>query len=68
VVTVIEHASPQTLEAMEQAGLLVLLVSSKAADWDLPRDDSEAADRVIASLEEVEILLRNESLTGGEGI
>src|SRR5580698_2702700 len=68
VVTVIEHASPQTLEAMEQAGLLVLLVSSKAADWDLPRDDSEAADRVIASLEETEILLRNESLTGGEGI
>jgi hypothetical protein len=68
VVTVIEHAAPQTLEAMEQAGLLVLLVSSKAADWDLPRDDSEAADRVIASLEETEILLRNESLTGGEGI
>ncbi len=68
VVTVIEHASPQTLEAMEQAGLLVLLVSSKSADWDLPRDDSEAADRVITSLEETEILLRNESLTGGEGI
>ncbi len=67
-VTVIEHASAETLAALEQAGLLVLLVSSKSAHWDLPRDDSDAADFVIASLEEAEILLRNESLTGGEGI
>jgi sulfate adenylyltransferase subunit 1 len=67
-VTMIEHASAETLAALEQAGLLVLLVSSKASHWDLPRDDSEAADFVIASLEESEILLRNESLTGGEGI
>jgi sulfate adenylyltransferase large subunit len=67
-VTVIEHASPETLVALEQAGLLVLLVSNKAPDWTLPKDDSEAASFVIASLEETEILLRNESLTGGEGI
>ncbi len=67
-VTVIEHAAPETLAALEQAGLLVLLVSKKAAEWDLPEEDSEAADFVIASLEETEILLRNESLTGGEGI
>jgi hypothetical protein len=67
-VTVIEHASAETLAALEQAGLLVLLVSSKSPNWDLPRDDSDAADLVIASLEESEILLRNESLTGGEGI
>ncbi len=67
-VAMIEHASAETLAALEQAGLLVLLVSNKASNWDLPRDDSEAADFVIASLEEAEILLRNESLTGGEGI
>ena len=67
-VTVVEHAPPETLAALEHAGLLVLLVSSKRADWDLPRDDAEASDFVVASLEETEILLRNESLTGGEGI
>jgi hypothetical protein len=67
-VTVIDHASAETLAAFELAGLLVLLVSGKSADWDLPKDDSEAADFVIASLEEAEILLRKESLTGGEGI
>jgi sulfate adenylyltransferase subunit 1 len=67
-VTVIEHASPEALAALEQAGLLVLLISGKAPEWDLPQDDSEAAEFVIASLEETEVLLRNESLTGGEGI
>jgi len=67
-VTVIEQASAEALAALEQAGLLVLLVSKKPAEWDLPQDDSEAADRVIASLEETEVLLRKESLTGGEGI
>jgi len=44
------------------------VVSNKSADLDLPGDDSEAANRVIASLEEAEVLQRNESLTGGEGI
>jgi sulfate adenylyltransferase subunit 1 len=67
-VTVVEQAPAETLEALEQAGLLVLLVSGQTADWDLPRDDSQAADFVIATLEEAEILLRHESLTGGEGI
>jgi len=67
-VTVIEHAAPETLAAVEQAGVLTLLVSNKPPDWDLPRDDSAAADFVIAALEDAEILLRNESLTGGEGI
>jgi sulfate adenylyltransferase subunit 1 len=67
-VTVIEHAAPETLAALEQAGLLVLLVSGKSPDWNLPKDDSEAAELVIASLEETQILLRNESLIGGEGI
>jgi sulfate adenylyltransferase large subunit len=67
-VTVLEHATPEVLAALEKAGLLVLLVSGKQADWDLPRDDQAAADLVIASLEQTEILLNNESLTGGEGI
>jgi sulfate adenylyltransferase large subunit len=67
-VTVIEHAAAETLAALEQAGLLVLLISNRPPGWDLPANDSEAADRLIASLEESEILLRNESLTGGEGI
>jgi len=68
VATVIEHASGETLETLEKAGLLVLLVSSQSPDWELPRDDWEATDFVIAALEGSEILLRNESLTGGEGI
>jgi sulfate adenylyltransferase subunit 1 len=74
MVTVVEHPYPGTsptagkLAALESAGLLVLVVSTKSPDWDLPADDSAAADFVIAALEESEILLRNESLTGGEGI
>jgi len=67
-VTVIEHASDETLAALEQAGLLVLLLSGKKPQWDLPPDDSEAADFAIASLEASEILLGTESLIGGEGI
>ncbi len=66
-VTVIEHASEEALTALEQAGLLVLLVSGTPA-WELPFDDAEAAKFVIAALEERETLLRRESLTGGEGI
>jgi sulfate adenylyltransferase subunit 1 len=72
-VTVLEHqpgvfTARETISALEQAGLLILLVSSEAPDWDLPGDDFEAAELVVQSLEETEILLRNESLTGGEGI
>jgi sulfate adenylyltransferase subunit 1 len=67
-VTVVERASAETLGTLEHAGLLVLLVSDKAPDWNLPADDAEAANFVISTLEETEILLRKESLTGGEGI
>jgi sulfate adenylyltransferase subunit 1 len=68
LVTVVGHASADTLGALEHAGMLVLLVSEKAADWNLPSDDAEAAEFVITTLEDTEILLRKESLTGGEGI
>jgi len=67
-VAVVERASAETLGALEHAGLLVLLVSDKAPDWNLPADDAEAANFVITTLEDTEILLRKESLTGGEGI
>jgi sulfate adenylyltransferase subunit 1 len=67
-VAVVERASTETLAALEHAGLLVLLVSDKAPDWSLPQDDAEAAIFVVATLEETELLLRKESLTGGEGI
>jgi sulfate adenylyltransferase subunit 1 (EFTu-like GTPase family) len=49
-------------------GLLMLLVSDQASDWDLPADDERAADEVIARLEESGVLLPDESLTEGEGI
>jgi sulfate adenylyltransferase large subunit len=49
-------------------GLLVLLVSDQESDFELPADDSQAADEVIRRLEESGILLPDESLTGGEGI
>jgi sulfate adenylyltransferase large subunit len=74
LVTTVEYASPETspardaLAALEQAGLLVLLLSDQSPDWELPSDDNAAADFVIKSLEDAEVLLRNESLTGGEGI
>jgi sulfate adenylyltransferase subunit 1 len=67
-VAVVERPSAETLAALEHAGVLVLLVSDKAADWSLPADDAEAAIFVITTLEETEILLRKELLTGGEGI
>jgi sulfate adenylyltransferase subunit 1 len=67
-VTVMERVSDETLAALEDAGLLVLLVSGNAPEWDLPADDAEAADFVIATLEGTEVLLRHELLTGGEGI
>jgi sulfate adenylyltransferase subunit 1 len=67
-VTVVEHASEETLAALEQAGLLVLSVSGNPPDWQLPPDDGQAAEFVFAALEERETLLRHESLTGGEGI
>jgi sulfate adenylyltransferase large subunit len=67
-VTVARHASEETLEALDRAGLLVLLLSSKAPDWNLPEDDDEAVNFVVTALEESGVLLPEESLTGGEGI
>jgi hypothetical protein len=67
-VTVAEHASPETLDALERAGLLVLVISGNVPDWDLPEDDEEAVSFVVTALEEIGILLPEESLTGGEGI
>ncbi len=67
-VAVVERPSAETLAALEHAGVLVLLVSDKAPDWSLPADDAEAAIFVASTLEKTEILLRKESLTGGEGI
>jgi len=49
-------------------GLLVLLVSGQPSDWDLPADDTQAADHIIKRLEESGMLLPDESLTEGEGI
>jgi bifunctional enzyme CysN/CysC/sulfate adenylyltransferase subunit 1 len=67
-VTVVEGASEETLNALEGAGLLMLLVSSSAPDWDLPEEDDAAASFVVSTLEETGVLLPAESLTGGEGI
>ncbi len=50
------------------SGLLVLLVSASAPDRDLPEDDVEASEQVIATLELSGVLLPREELTGGEGI
>ncbi len=50
------------------AGLLVLLVSDQPPDWGLAAEDHEAADQVIARLEETGVLLPRELLTEGEGI
>ena len=67
-VAVVESASEETISALENAGLLVLLVSGEAPDWDLPENDDAAASFVVSTLEETGVLLPAESLTGGEGI
>jgi len=64
----VESASEETISALENAGLLVLLVSGEAPDWDLPENDDAAASFVVSTLEETGVLLPAESLTGGEGI
>ena len=53
---------------VSEFGLLVLLVSDKEPDWQLPEDDSKAVDQIIATLEDAGVLLPEERLTGGEGI
>ncbi len=67
-VAVAQRSSQETLDALERAGLLVLLVSAHAPDWELPADDDEAVRLVVSMLEETGVLLPAESLTGGEGI
>jgi len=60
--------SEDTGADVSDSGLLVLLVSGKAPDWDLPEDDAAAADQIVATLEDAGVLLPAERLTGGEGI
>ncbi|HYL34883.1 MAG TPA: sulfate adenylyltransferase subunit CysN [Bryobacteraceae bacterium] len=67
-VAVVERAADETLDALEKAGLLVVLVSDREPDWDLPADDVKAAALIVAKLEADGVLLPEESLTGGEGI
>ena len=67
-VTVADHAADETIDALEKAGLLVLLVSDGAPDLELSEDDAAAADQMITRLEETGVLLPEEALTGGEGI
>ena len=67
-VTIADRAADETIEALEKAELLVLLVSDGPAAWDLAGDNTAAADLVIAQLEETGALLPEESLMGGEGI
>src|SRR5581483_10998793 len=51
-VAIADNPSKETLHAMQEAGLLVLVLSNQAADWDLPEDDNQAADFVITKLVE----------------
>jgi hypothetical protein len=67
IVTVVDRAADETLEALEKAGLLVLLISDAASDWELP-DDAKAVGFIVNRLEETGVLLSEEALTGGEGI
>jgi sulfate adenylyltransferase subunit 1 len=72
-VTIVERAAGTSiddalLEPLQKAGLLVLLVSDRPADWELPPDNARAAQWIEAMLEEIGVLLPEESLTGGEGI
>jgi len=52
----------------DATGLLVLHVSGRASDWDLPGDDARAADELIRRLEESGVLLPDGSWAEGEGI
>jgi len=67
-VTIVDRAADETIDALEKAGLLVLLVSDGESPWDLPADDSAAANLIVEKLEETGTLLAAGSLTGGEGI
>ncbi len=62
------RATDEAIEALEKAGLLVLLVSDGESPWELPAGDLAAANLIAAKLEETGALLASGSLTGGEGI
>jgi len=66
-VTVADRPADETLDVLEKAGLLVLLVSDGEPAWDLPDDNTAAANLAVAKLEQSGTLLR-EFLSGGEGI
>ena len=67
-VTVADRAPDEIIDALEKAGLLILLISDGEAAWDLPEDNLAAANLIVSNLEEAGVLLAEESLTGGEGI
>ncbi|HEX5229531.1 MAG TPA: sulfate adenylyltransferase subunit CysN [Bryobacteraceae bacterium] len=67
-VVVLEQGESHTVETLERAGLLVLSLSHDYVNTELPLDDEQAADFVIACLEADEVLLPDESLSRGEGI
>ena len=67
-VTIADRAADEIIDALEKAGLLILLVSDAEAAWDLPEDNLAAANLIVSKLEEAGVLLAEESLTGGEGI
>jgi len=67
-VAIAENADRTICAVLENAGLLVLLVSDRPADWNLPEDDEQAADQVMAILHDSGVLLPQEELIWGEGI
>jgi sulfate adenylyltransferase subunit 1 len=67
-VAIVEDADRTICAALENAGLLVLFVSHQPADWNLPDDDEQAADQVIAALHGSGVLLAQDELIWGEGI
>jgi len=67
-VEIVENTDPATCAALERAGLLVLRVANERADWDLPEDDEQAANQIIASLRDSGVLMPREELIWGEGI
>ena len=67
-VTIATRPADETIEALEKAGLLVLVVSDADPALELPDSDSAAATWIVGKLEETGVLLSQGSVTGGEGI
>ncbi len=66
-VAVLPKWQPEAVQALEQAGCIVLVISGEDQPA-LPGDDSQAAEHIVKMFEEQGILLAREDLTGGEGI